>query len=414
MPRIFACYHCVIVAVMMAFISTAALGQVDKAALQSALKDQIIRPEIELGAWGYRMPQRASLIDNQFPVATTIYPDGHHDYKNLQDYGFFNKLNPDEYVRAKYDSFPPGYEFKISIAQPRDGGKVHDIELLLNPLPGDPQSDVGVIGVYIVLDPGYLKTMSNNELLKIIDKYLVIESLHPEMLEAWKEAAATKQKAEEAAAAIKHKVPPALLAKAQAGDAEAQYEVGRIFSAGESGVEKDDVAAFHWFKRSAEQNNPKGENAVGVSYEGGNGVAKDYAQALVWLRKAAAQGDAKGENNLGEAYYRGWGVAKDFSQALDWYQKSAAQGNSLGEAWLGYMYASGQGVEQDFQEARAWYRKAAEQGSDWAQNSLGVLYENSQGVAQDNFTARSWFLEAAKQGNKEAKANLATLPKAAW
>ena len=50
--------------------------------------------------------------------------------------------------------------------------------------------------------------------------------------------------------------------KAEAGDAEAQFEVGKAYDLGE-GVEKDLAQAAVWYKKSASQGNMKAQNNLG-------------------------------------------------------------------------------------------------------------------------------------------------------
>src|SRR6266516_1435996 len=63
-------------------------------------------------------------------------------------------------------------------------------------------------------------------------------------------------------------------AKAEAGDAESQVELGRRYDKGE-GVAKDQVEAVKWYRKAAEQNFALAQNNFGVCYEHGDGVAKD-------------------------------------------------------------------------------------------------------------------------------------------
>ena len=63
-----------------------------------------------------------------------------------------------------------------------------------------------------------------------------------------------------------------LLDKAEDGDSEAQYNVGWIYSTGQSelhgyeSVAVDDAEALKWFRMAAEQDNSKAQHAIGVMY----------------------------------------------------------------------------------------------------------------------------------------------------
>jgi hypothetical protein len=124
-------------------------------------------------------------------------------------------------------------------------------------------------------------------------------------------------------------IDPALLAKASAGDAAAQVQVGEVYAAGSGQA------------RTAKQ------------------MALDYRQAAEWYRKAAAQGDIAGEMHLAALYRDGKGVARDMAQAAGWYRKAAEQGDATAQATLGVLYSMGQGVEHNDVEAYYWLDLAA-------------------------------------------------------
>ncbi len=82
-----------------------------------------------------------------------------------------------------------------------------------------------------------------------------------------------------------------LRAKAESGDAIAQYNLGWMFANGR-GIAQDDAEAVKWFRKAAEQGYASAQSNLGVMYEQGRGVEQDYAEAVKWYRKAAEQGDA--------------------------------------------------------------------------------------------------------------------------
>ena len=65
------------------------------------------------------------------------------------------------------------------------------------------------------------------------------------------------------------------------------------------GVPKDAVQAVTWYRKAAEQGNPRAQFNLGGMYFNGDGAPKDSAQAVVWYRKAAEQGYADAQYNLG-------------------------------------------------------------------------------------------------------------------
>ncbi len=75
------------------------------------------------------------------------------------------------------------------------------------------------------------------------------------------------------------------LAAAEAGDAEAQTNVGEIFERGHGG-EPNYIAAASWYKKAADQGNTRAQFNLGTLYEQGLGVTKDKLAALNLYREA--------------------------------------------------------------------------------------------------------------------------------
>jgi TPR repeat protein len=157
---------------------------------------------------------------------------------------------------------------------------------------------------------------------------------------------------------------------------------------------------------------------LGVRYEHGKDVAKDQVEAVKWYRKAAEQNNAEAQYNLGVCYAEGvaknerealFGAARDPGEAVKWYRKAAEQNFAKAEYNLGVCYAEGKGVAQDPVEAVKWYRKAAEQNNADAQYKLGMCFEYGRGVAEDSVEAYKWLLLSARQGDEGAKAFLTVM-----
>jgi TPR repeat protein len=120
-------------------------------------------------------------------------------------------------------------------------------------------------------------------------------------------------------------------AKAEAGDAESQVELGRRFSTG-AGVAKDRVEGVKWFRKAAEQNLAEAQYLLGFCFYAGAGVGKDQVEAVKWYRKAAEQNFVKAQYNLGFCLYNnGQGVAQDPVEAYKWLLLAARQGNETAQ-----------------------------------------------------------------------------------
>jgi TPR repeat protein len=191
-------------------------------------------------------------------------------------------------------------------------------------------------------------------------------------------------------------------AKAEKGDAEAQFKLGYLYDLGR-GVVKDEAEAVNWYRKAADQGYANAQAGLGRMYSNGLGVAKDEVEALKWYRKSADQGNPFAQVSLGLAYELGSGVAKDEAESVKWYRKAADQGFGPAQSNLGNMYAEGKSVTRDEAEAVKWYRKAADQGYANAQHNLGEMYRRGGGVVKDEVEAYKWYLLAGAQGHDLAQ-----------
>ena len=80
----------------------------------------------------------------------------------------------------------------------------------------------------------------------------------------------------------------ALRVRAEAGDAEAQYNLGFRYATGR-GVPQDDAEAARWYRLAADQGHVGAQNNLGVSYAKGDGVPQDDIEAHMWANIAVAQ-----------------------------------------------------------------------------------------------------------------------------
>ena len=88
-----------------------------------------------------------------------------------------------------------------------------------------------------------------------------------------------------------------LRAKAESGDAHAQYNLGLCYANG-TGVPKDEVEAVKWYRKAAEQNDADAQYNLGVCYHNGTGVPKDDVQGYMWFLLAGAQGNENAKKNI--------------------------------------------------------------------------------------------------------------------
>src|SRR5581483_4709033 len=109
---------------------------------------------------------------------------------------------------------------------------------------------------------------------------------------------------------------------AEQGDAGAQLQMGWLCAAN-----KDEKAAFEWYKQAAERGLPLAESELGISYLFGRGVAQDLQRGFEWLKKAVENGCADAQYHLGKCYERGVAVPGSPKESLKWFQRAAKQGH---------------------------------------------------------------------------------------
>jgi uncharacterized protein len=80
----------------------------------------------------------------------------------------------------------------------------------------------------------------------------------------------------------------------------------------------------------AEQGYAEAQFNLGVRYDNGQGVPQDYKEAAKWWIKAAEQGDARAQSSLGVMYAKGEGVPQDYVRAYAWGNVGSANGSDNG------------------------------------------------------------------------------------
>ena len=151
-------------------------------------------------------------------------------------------------------------------------------------------------------------------------------------------------------------------ARAEAGDREAQYEMGCRAQHGSGGVPRDLAEAVRWYRRAADAALPAAQYNLGVMLVGGLGAEKDETEAARMFLRAAERGLAPAQYALSVLFDQGVGVERDPAQAFEWCRKAATQGHADAQYNMGVSYEKGLGVEKDLAEAMEWFRLAAAQG----------------------------------------------------
>jgi TPR repeat protein len=164
-------------------------------------------------------------------------------------------------------------------------------------------------------------------------------------------------------------------------------------------------------KQKADAGDAQAEREIGLKYLAGDGMPADEAEAARWLMSAAYKGEASAQYWLGTLYGRGHGLPADASQANHWYEAAAKQGHRRAMHNLALANFQGVGMEKNASQAAHWFEQAAGLGLPESQFDLAVLYERGTGVTQSVMEAYKWYAIAAAQGDKDANARVAALAK---
>ena len=121
---------------------------------------------------------------------------------------------------------------------------------------------------------------------------------------------------------------------AEAGDAVAQYELGR------KGYLNPD-GNMVWLAHSAEQGFTPAEVTSGFLAND----AQNWREARNWFALAAKKGDPSAKSKLAFLYYDGNGVLRNRSLAFDLFHDAAKSGHNLAQYNVGRLYERGVGVE---------------------------------------------------------------------
>ncbi|MCZ6807784.1 MAG: tetratricopeptide repeat protein [Deltaproteobacteria bacterium] len=93
---------------------------------------------------------------------------------------------------------------------------------------------------------------------------------------------------------------------------------------------------------------------LAYAYGTGNGVEIDQEKAAEWYRRAAEQGDPRGQIALAARYDVGRGVPVDVAAATQWYERSASSGNAIAQFAMAKRFREGKGAPQDNVRSAMW------------------------------------------------------------
>lgn len=199
----------------------------------------------------------------------------------------------------------------------------------------------------------------------------------------------------------------ALFDRAQAGDAQAEYEVGALYASNE--LLHDQSLALSWLKKAAAHGQTSAakilQSMSAPAFNAGADAAKagQMPLALAKFRLAAELGEPEANYWIGYIHSIGYeGVAPNLTEAVKYYRVAADAGIALSMIELGKAYTWGKGqagVPADPVEGGRWFRKAADTGHPAAQMMLAQCYLwGEAGCTKSEEEAKKWFHDAAAKG----------------
>lgn len=161
---------------------------------------------------------------------------------------------------------------------------------------------------------------------------------------------------------------------AAAAEAEA-VEAAALANANEAFSNRDYAGALELFLPLAEAGNADAQTQLGLMYRTGLLGMPDYDQAALWLEAAVAQHHPEALFHLGLMYFQheleptsGRVTRYALSEAaFIRFHEAASLGHADAQLYLGHMFAEGMGVDRDPIEAYKWYQLSA-----WQRNSLAT------------------------------------------
>lgn len=163
------------------------------------------------------------------------------------------------------------------------------------------------------------------------------------------------------------------------------------------GTQVDYKKAVELYTKAAEAGDAQAQFDLGVCYRQGEGVEADIDKAIELYQKAIEQGHGGAMTNMGVLYDNAIGVDENPVKALEYYKMAAEAGHPDGQCCAGIMYYNGRGTEQNYEEAVKWFTKAAEQGEPDSMYHLALCYIEGHGVEKNNEKAVEYLRLSAKQ-----------------
>jgi len=127
-----------------------------------------------------------------------------------------------------------------------------------------------------------------------------------------------------------------------------------------AGMTPNNVKAYHLLLRAAQAGHAEAQYELALCFSFSIGTGSDQSKGHYWIRQSAEQGFDEAQHKMGN-WARGSGK---FAESAEWYRKAAEQGHSEAQSILSNCYATGTGVPQNYCAAYAWAQLVADAEAD--------------------------------------------------
>ncbi len=183
------------------------------------------------------------------------------------------------------------------------------------------------------------------------------------------------------------------------------YLTAVAYDKGTCGKTADDTQAQAWYLKAAQAGDADAQYQMGEHYFSNDDSKTDFATAKQWYLKAARQGHGLAQLRLGfiyaEAHYSG--AKTDDKEAEKWFLAAAQQNAGDAQFRLGTFYHNYK-QPPDLKKAEYWLTKAAEGGHRVAMYDLANMIR-----ARDPKTSIDWLTKAADLDLLQAQMMLSTI-----
>ena len=174
-----------------------------------------------------------------------------------------------------------------------------------------------------------------------------------------------------------------------------------------SGLSASDIELL---TKAAQAGNPEAQHQLGMCFANGDGVELDYSKAFDWVEKAANQQHQQALRTLAWLYANGFGTDQSDEKAQALIIQLAEAGDAKDQYFLASLYQSGiYGMQADSEKMIYWYHQAAQQHYARAQYALAKIILKGVDLKPNDEMAFQWLSLANINGHEKAGEELKKL-----